>query len=300
MKNQPEIYFLQKLVLKLFNHHQESSLSYDRIKLLCQNLWQQNRLGGERKSAVHQIFFPLVRKGLIEFVGNGRYQLGPCVAIQSFGSISIINPPILPVLSMGQKFELNGIYRFKNPSKELTNELKEIGIPIQRPSIAKTLRCTPSILKVVRTFPQALIPDTSGFQLLSTRNTWEPNVRITPPSLVKASDEGNSKRYLGDQDHTWYEIPNPAQNPDGIYIAILAKKILTGESLGISYSKSKHELKIDKIHVPILIERILHIQSIQDPQGVVEHKSGITFKHIDYPIFYELNRIFHQKITIHE
>ena len=67
MQNQTEI---QALLLRWLKHREKCSI--DRIRTECSNLLKSFQ--EEPKHLLYKMFFPLVRKGYIEFCGNGHYQ----------------------------------------------------------------------------------------------------------------------------------------------------------------------------------------------------------------------------------
>ena len=61
----------QKILLQWFRHNSQDNHGIDKIRLICKNI--QNQLGeSDSKNYLYFFLFPLVRIGLIEFVGEGK------------------------------------------------------------------------------------------------------------------------------------------------------------------------------------------------------------------------------------
>src|SRR5687768_15783123 len=67
--------------------------SYQAIDAICNRLYEQHHPDTSPKEARYQIFYPLIRYGIIEFYGNNQFALSPTTILESEASVLFLHVP---------------------------------------------------------------------------------------------------------------------------------------------------------------------------------------------------------------
>jgi len=244
------------------------------------------------KNALLKVFYPLVRKGFIEFIGNGKYHIANAVVIyfpkkKIAVGVNLTNYQLdkirneFKIISEDEfgivRFELVNIKTFKSKFEVLWSQ----------PEIGLALRNFPKIKDIVDKFERiSSILEGEYFDVI--KHYWKKSSNQSCEIFRTSSD--SQRIYLRTNNLT-LEIPIDKTNPDARPIAECYQAFCQGYDF-LSYNRSTNELRVDNINIPILIERLLRIASIYQEDGVCAIHGKTTFKNISYSVVKELNRIF--------
>lgn len=286
---------IQSLYLQWHRHRGVCSI--EQIRSACSNLLIT--FGLESKSSLFKVFFPVVRRGLIEFCGVGRFQLSsPCMFFYPKERIAVgVN------LYPEQKYKLEGndtlredefgIVRFETNRDQIREFCDKNEVYYSEPNSADILSNFPKISDVVKGFDRGFISSQGEYyDVLNYR--W---LRHKSNELgVLRTAENVSLFYLR-TDEMDYEIPTLKVNPDGRPLAECYHA--TQENIDfLYYSIQEKSLKIDRINIPILIERVLRTASLFTINGVKASFGETIYSNISLPAIKQLNRIFETKTII--
>lgn len=296
MSKQEEI---QALFLKWFKHHGVRSMSQIRqsITAICNSYFLEG-------NGLYLIFYPLVRKGFIEFIGNDCYQIAPAIIIhdsktENSTAINLNDEQIDLLTKMNRKFETDhfGVIRFCSTIKEIQTICKEINCPYSNSNIDHILSNFPSLSAVISKLDVSYSHPFDYFQVLPD-HSWQSNSEKITSGIFR-KDLGSRVFYYSDGVNG-YCIPDSTINPDGRFIVESYHAIKLGIEYFVYHHKKK-ELIVKSINIPILIDRTLRIPSYHLSEGTVNKKSETIYTNISPSAIKQLNRIFEtQIITIYE
>lgn len=290
---------LQVIFLKWFKHHGVRSMSQIRqsITNLCNSYaFEDNGLYG--------IFFPFVRMGFIEFIGDDAYQIAPSIVVhdqkaQVSTAINLDAEQIDLLTKQIEKFEIDpfGVIRFSSTLKSTQFICDQINCPFSNSNIDHILSYFPKLSDVISKFDLSYSHSLDYFQKLPD-HSWQSNSEKITSGIFR-KDLKSRVFYYSDGANV-YCIPDSIINPDGRYIAE-AHHAVKLEIEYFAYNHEENELTVKSINIPILIDRILRIPSYHLPEGTVNLKYESIYKNISPSNIKQLNRIFETKIkTIHE
>lgn len=297
MMNQQEE--LQTIFLKWFRHYGTRSMT--QIRQSVTNLCRSYEFEGK---GLYLIFFPLVRKGHIEFIGNETYQIAPGIVIYDFkaevsAGINLNNEQLNQVTKQIGKFETDqfGVIRFKTTLKNVKILCCEIKCQFANSNIDHILSSFPKLSDVISGYPKKYLSE-SGFRFEILRHSWSEKFERIDSGIFKTSNDA-LVFYFKDEINC-YELPSMYNNPDGWSIVETYQAVKEYIDF-LFYDHEMKELKVKGISIPILIDRILRIPSYHFPDGAVNLKYETIYKNISCINIKHLNRIFGIKIlTNHE
>jgi hypothetical protein len=293
---------LQSIFLKWFKHHGIRSMQQIRlnIKNLC------NSYGFER-NGLYSIFFQLVRKGSIEFIGEDTYQIAPGVIIYDLNSgtstgINLNDEQINDIRAYFDAIEIDnfGIVRFKSELKQTQNICIEIYCQFAYSNIDQVLTNFPRLSDVIlksdgiMSFEKSNTVSSFGFPYNLKKHHFKENSEKINLGIFKISSDAHVF-YLKDGEDT-YKIPSLTINPEGWCIAETYQAIKEGIKF-LTYNVELKQLIIKNINIPILIERILRIPSLHQQDEVINTKCTTIYTNISPLAVKQLSRIFETKIT---
>lgn len=289
----------QSILLDWFKHNSGSSHNLSKIRVICQNISIVEGYGNDT-NYLYRHFFPLVRIGIVEYLGNDNYSLsnpvlhiiGDVIIAVNFDTISLKS---ISHLCKASFFSDLVLYFGSNSKKEIEDGLKATCMKLNISSLFKSL---PNILSFVELLqPLQLVPD-SGFRKYNYYG-WTSTFTSNEIGCYKASDNIASKRYILTSALQWKEIPNRNINPDAFNLAVCYTKVESQHNIGIQYDKQKMELKIFDIHFPIIIERLIWIFYLNRLDDVIiDVNNHLLFTNFPFDTFKQLNRFFLNKIQI--
>ncbi len=263
---------------------------YNKIRLSCIQLYNQCFPDKDAKNAFYLIAFPLMRMGLIEFYGANKYDLAPSVFLSKKKTIIGFNIPESfdePVNGEGFNY-----LRLKK-NEEVLSKIHDTNIPLREFDLYAILKQVPNIKKIISSnLLDEQMLEMKGFQFLSMKNQWGAVPPDNPVGLYRSKDLVYANRYLKSENE-WYKISDQSKNPDAFNMAALYAKILQDESIEVVFNEEKGILEINNFRFPILLERLLFINSILE--GTSANYTDRRYL-IDYRAMKQLNRILLNKI----
>lgn len=258
----------QELLYRWFKEVED--VRYERIKQICNYL--NIKLALNLEKPINNIFYPLLYGGVIEFIGNSRYQITPkCVISKSMNIYIVVNPCTLEQL---QETHIVGVYTINDTINSYSLDSYHFNLH--------------TILKNMPTISQCL----SSYPLIYDRGKG-----LNDNIGLNYSNENDCKRwyFVDSKQNKCYSIPHLSINPDALNIAYCYDKIIKLENNGY-YDTIRKVLKIRKNNIPILIYRLLTIESILTNSTFHIDYDYYIFENIDKKSFIELNRIFCKSI----
>lgn len=252
---------------------------------------------------VSTVFFPLARKGLVEFVGKGVWRISSpqIVMCRSQESCSIIASHCVAEDALNELRNLAKqtsedefhVVRLSCPSHSVKEWGKKYGIPVIIDAGLHILKRIPTISNV---YPIELLEaPCPGFPKYIWANlNWKPNTSGTiSAGYYKMREEPYSKRFLYNG-RKWFRMCSRILNPDADYIARWAAYSFRDKHI-IVHNHKTQVLKVDR-PFPILVERALnsvsyHRVNSADLNSRIFH--CITGQHVA-----ELKRIFSPKLVL--
>lgn len=283
---------IQILLFKWFQHHGKRSIQ--QIRVACKNL--MGSFCVEQKYYLFYYFYPLLRIGVIEFAGNGIYQVAPPVIIYNEGKgiSTIVNFPSNHITKLKEKFELHFvndfgmINLFGNPD-EIRAICLDSELNYSDAEISEMLTYFPSVKAVVQNFEET-INSNLNFRRNITTFSWETPIQENLPGIYISEKDSMVFTFL-DETGKCYKIPAMEKNPEARFVAECYQAILDQKPV-MHYNKMTKEFIVKRINLPILIDRILQMPSLWSGNGKI-NKHGLTiFSNISFKAYKQLNRIF--------
>lgn len=219
--------------------------------------------------AVWNLFWPLVRTGVADYVGKDFYAVTEPVAIHRSGIFLYTGKPGFN----SDRTIFTGIYR--------TDKEEHVdGLRLFSFDGYSVLKSIPSVDKVVDAFDKSSID-------LSKADYYHWKGK---KGLTKRFNDG-AVRYFCIPDILYQrEVPSRDINPDAFSISYNWSRSLNNELSGV-YSRSEQQLTMQSFALPIMIERCLFLESMT--KGLTPTKNGkeILFPGISMEIAKEVNRI---------
>lgn len=248
--------------------------SYEAIRKNCLYLDEAYSLGYGSSSIWH-LFYPLIRTGVIDYVGENYYAACPMISLERNGLVLYSAPGGHCIAEDETPFV--GLYISKR--SEAFPDAK----PFDALSVLRTL---PSVDRIVDSFPKS-IQDLKGAQFYSHK-----------------SDRGLTKELNGGVVRYFYipekvyerEVPSRVSNPDAFNLAFCYSRAVNGEHTG-RYCGMSHTLWVNTFGFLIILFRVLLVESILN--GFIPTVSDLTvsFEGISTRVAKELNRILCKTIA---
>ena len=287
---------IQALYLKWHKHRGVCSI--EQIRTACSNLMKSFNL--EIDHSLFKVFFPLVRKGFIEFTGNGKYQVSqPVILYYRKGQIAVsINQTKEQKRVIENQFELIDIddfdvIRFKSEPNKVKLFCKISNCEYSEPNISEILSNFPKISDVVNKFEPAMI-SSSGEYYDVLNHRWKNN-KNQNVGVFRLSEDSH-KFYLRTKQRD-FQIPDFSINPEGRPLAESFQAAKDNIEF-LYYQRLQKTLTIKHINIPILVDRVLRMASLNSENGVKEEYGKTTYQNIPSSSISQLNRIFGVKIII--
>lgn len=271
--------------------------SFSQIDAVCEIILEQVVCPDELKTyKKNLLLYPLLRRGLVEYASHRRIAATP-----EHGFYHSCNSQVTIV--------------FINPSEETQEKLKtyescrtdvfgSLYLTVSHPGFRNIHRNYPmslqknnalSVLKKMPNFFDYLFSLERCYPTQTTFFYWHPSGKWKPvllekPGCYRATEEIYSKRFFYDG-KTLFELPERI-NPDATHISKCAHLIINGAS---PYNEKNKTLKLNAFETPILLERLLRLNSFQfnyclDNQNLFEEVLAVP------PVVsVELKRIFKVK-----
>lgn len=264
---------LQMLILSWLSKHGARSL--ESIRKNCSFLLGENENSQGSLNSVWKLFWPLVYSGIVDHIGDGYYSLTEPLLID-YGShyVYILKRP----KGIDSEELAAGIYLSHSQSAD--ENLKTVKV-----NPFAILKRFPSIDKIVDSFIDSNQDETA----LTYYN------KHMHRGIAKLGRDGFTRYYSDPEKHYMKEIPDRAINPDAFSIAYCRSRAINEKANGF-YNKDKKELVMSTFAMPIMIYRVLQLQSLTNEELPKRDNRNYVFQNIELPIIKELNRIFCKSI----
>lgn len=275
----------------------QKTRSFTALENVCINLYAQFFSNALSKDAKYVILYPLIRYGVLEFYGNNQYGLAPASALIAGKWVMVCNGPA--VLAGNQEYKC--VY-----DSELGLALYE-----KTPALLKILQqhhfaCPTFYLSdllnkinlnsVVHSWEDNKVVNPINYYFFGSHFSWQPTNNFQRKGIYKKNKENYAQRVLLVDENTWKTIPMRKDHPDGFSIAAFWGFLQSGVDLGVSYYKNQEKLVIAHPLFPLLIERLLFINTLFKS----EFHPSLFKRHyyISQKDFLILNKIFNNRITV--
>ncbi len=299
---------LQSLLFQWIKNHGTRNLVQTRAA--CHGLLRSYDIADEKsiKNCLYDLFYPLLRYGLVEFIGKGNYQASPPLFILSressdyrYAAINLnkfqLEDLRETVSASDFQTDIFQIARFSGPRSNVIEFAGKNQIPIQDNRIDRVLSQIPSIPDTVGSF-EKYYPDSNGFYHFNLDEfEWKKVENELKPGLYKASAEDYSRRYFRCADNTWKRVPLMEENPDSSNIARCAQGIMENKK-SLFYDPVKKQFINKNIFLPILIDRLLRIPSYHLTDGVIQMNGFAIYNNVTMSVYKKLNRIFCNTVEV--
>ncbi len=281
---------LQSSLLTWIKHHQERTIN--QIQQACVDLL--NSVGSDARSPLFKIFFPLVRMGFVEFAKNGKYFVSMPVTLfypQSSTAVAINLTDKQKELLRGryQDFDEDcfGVIRVKSFKAGAIAFCGESECSFSQPDVQTLLGHFPTISRTVLNFEHAMVASHRVEYYDTTNHRWS---RVSQePGLFRISTDAQ-KLFLTINDSVRI-VPDRNINPEGRPLVECYLGMQHSRDC-IKYDCQTGELRISKITIPMLIERLLRLASLDVPYAVQQLNFSTTFPSITNGMLKEIQRIF--------
>lgn len=287
---------LQKGLLDWFWFEPNQLKPLHNIENVCIKIYEQYFPTKNGKNAKYEIFYPLIKYGVIEFYGNNRYGLSPSCALHNNKFYLLSN---IPVGLMDSKNEIRvyrnnlGIQKFEN-CPTIFSFIKKLNIPNSRFLFSESLSKISSFEKIIDGWIEDRVIESENYYLFDTYNKWNSANKNLINGVYKKSIESYSQRTLKLSDTKWKAIPSREQNIDGFNIAVIWSQIQNSWNIGIEYYPTDERLIIKNIFFPLIIHRLLFINTLLE--SPVDFDALVNQYFINQRDFNSLNKLFNNKI----
>ncbi|WP_217601994.1 hypothetical protein [Chitinophaga sp. GbtcB8] len=286
-------------LLQWFYFEPDKFHSYQSIEKTCKRALTTIFSPDEARYAVYNVFYPLLRWGIVEYYGDNRFRLSPTAAIYHHGKVLVCHVPTAMDDTL-QSFKLPeilpGISLYKH-SPVVVDSCKEYKIPLVRFELCRLLSLVPTIAKLIHLWNQEQIIDASGFFQFNASYSWiKINKQAVLPGVYKKSEKTFARKFIMLSGGECKTIPERKKQFDGFSLAVLLSRIQNACELGISYSKQLQLLTIQTHFFPVILERMLSINTLFSDYPGADVANRIY--HIDSKEFALVNNVFHNAIQI--
>lgn len=249
-------------------------VGYEVIKNYCKYLNTQYEIGADEHPA-WQIFLPLFKQGNVDFVGEGKFRVTEPILIKGNQNYIFTN-----TLHAEKKYatDFAFIYCSKiRPTLKFTTEYtfhaKEIFMNV------------PTIDKIVDGFENLSVNDFANLEFDNKKKKL---------GVAKRTDT-ETGYYFVYPNRKIVSVPTWESAPEAINIAYCYSRVVCEENNGY-YDSLNHILKIKKFHLPMILYRVLLIDSLLNEGKPKSDYEYYTFDHISKSVINELNRILCKSI----
>jgi hypothetical protein len=285
---------LQGSLLCWLKHHQTRTTN--QIREACVDLL--TGADADPRNAVFKIFFPLLRMGLIEISDGGKYFASiPAILFypQSHTAVAI-NLLDKQKEILNERFaDINedtlGLLRVKCHKAEIISFCSESRCQFSQPDITNSLKHFPTISQAVLNFERVMLTTVPVEYYDIVFRQWTSIQQ--DPGIFRCSRD--AQRLFLNVNGMVLLIPDRHINPESRPLAE-SYVGMKHTSNSIRYDQEKHELQVFNITLPILIERLLRLASLDIPDAIGQSRTSLTFPSITTGMMKEICRIFEYKI----
>lgn len=283
---------LQALLLKWLRHYNVRTI--EQIRIVCRSLCISNNL--DEKNSALKLLYPLLRMGYVEFIGDGNYQVSQSVIIyypkaSTAVGVNFTDEQKEKLKNLSFNEDAFGTIRFQITLKEILQLHPTLNCHYQEFNNNTPFVHFPKVKHIVTTFEEC----NSAFNnvLFYNNHKWEKGTKQI--GIFKTSSDSHIF-YLGINEKT-FKIPLNTENPESWILAECYQICNERDDIFI-YNRNNKTLTIKNFNLPILVERILRLNSLYQDVTIQEKDFKISFPNILISTVKELNRIFDTKTTI--
>ena len=289
---------LQQGLLDWFWFEPNQLKSFNQIENVCFKLYEQYFPQNNVQNAKYEIFYPLIKYGVVEFYGNNKFGLSPSCAlhINKFSILCNIPSGVTDRINGMPTYSNNlGIQVFENCAA-IDLVIKELNIPNSKFIFSDSLREISSFEKIIDSWIEDRIIDSTNYYLFNANNKWSRSDKNIINGVYKKSEENYSQRTVKISQNKWKVVPSREQNIEGFNIAVVWSQIHNCWNIGIEYFPNDKKLIVKNIYFPLIIHRLLFINTmLESVQDFDIFRNQYFINHQD---FNTLNRLFNNKIEI--
>jgi len=289
---------LQEGLLDWFWFEPNQQKSFNQIENVCFKLYEQYFPKKNVQNAKYEIFYPLIKYGVVEFYGNNKFGLSPSCAlhINKFSVLCNIPSGVTDSINGMPTYNNNlGIQVFGNCAA-IDLVIKELNIPNSKFIFSESLGKISSFEKIIDSWIEDRIIDSANYYLFNANNEWSPSDKNIMNGVYKKSEENYSQRTVKVSENKWKAIPSREQNIEGFNIAVVWSQIHNCWNIGIEYFPNDKKLIVKNIYFPLIIHRLLFINTLL--KSVLDFDIFGNQYFINHQDFNTLNRLFNNKIEI--
>lgn len=247
-------------------------VSYELVNKACSYLDVKFNFSFEKPTL--NLFYPLLYNGVIDFSGNGKFCVTPkCIITKSKNKHIIVNSEIIDssscMVSVGIQV---------SESVELITCENRYNFNLEF-----ILTQMPTVESCILTFQEIYNVKASDF--------------IKNKGVSKKKNDSHRYYFLDPKRKKCYTIPHQSINPDAINIAACYERILDSEYNGV-YDTTCKQLKLKVYRIPILIYRVLMIESLFSGKMPYIDNGCYVFSNISNKAYLELNRVLCKSIKL--
>lgn len=241
--------------------------SYETIRLGCESISESLGLNLEGRAHWH-IFYPLFLSGTLDYAGKDNYALSSSTVVHTGDFTAFINPIQIPEHSIPTR--IPGLYLAeRDPSID--------AIQFNAISVLQTI---PDLESIVNNFPRVVV-DLSDAEYYMHRHR---------KGLTKRYRDGIIRYFHIPETVFIREVPSKRQNPDAFNIAYSYSRAICSLDNG-KYLKNKSILRVSQFGFPIILFRVLLLETLASGTFPAEDNGEYIFPNISNKTVTELNRI---------
>lgn len=270
MSSDDNLFRLQQLLYQYIDCFEYRSLQsiYD----ACNNI-----LPGKEKnsSAAWTLFYPLLYSGVVDFIGKNKYAITAPVVLFNNKNYYYIN---CKPSSNYSPTPFVGIVR-----SDVFDDA--LGIPPQRMDAKLTLKIFPSIKTIVDTFPKVYSDD----KFIFDESSWDKGLATL--------NDGFARFFIIPELLTIKRVPNRETNPEASFLIPYCYSCAMNNDYNGIYFPSTKTLLMRKFAMPIMIYRVLLLNSLANNKYPVNKGEYVIFNNVSNRMASEINRIFNNSIS---
>lgn len=283
---------LQALLLKWLRHYNVRTI--EQIRIVCRGLCTSNNI--DEKNSDLKLLYPLLKMGYVEFIGDGYYQISQSVIIyypkaSTAVGVNFTDEQKEKVKNLSFNEDTFGTIRFQINSKEILQLYPVLNCYYQEFNNKTPLIHFPKVKDIVTTFEEC----NSLFDNVLFYNNYKWERATKDIGIFKTSSDSHIF-YFRIKEKT-FKIPINTENPEGWLLAE-SYQICSERNDVFIYNHNNKTLTVKNFNLPILVERILRLNSLYQKVTIQENDFQIRFPNIPISTVKELNRIFDTKTII--
>ncbi|OQP62905.1 hypothetical protein A3860_26720 [Niastella vici] len=291
---------LQEGLLNWFRYSPTELKSFYSINKLCRSISQRYSTTGYLNNVVYKLLYPLIKIGLIEFYGDGKFRLSPTsILFNQHFLLACCAPESIRekigVASVTEPFSGIAIYAY---SDRVLRGFMNQGIPCNHFNLGSILSKILPLQQIIKEWEDDDIEAIGIAELCywGEGNIWIKKDDYPKCGVFRNGNENYNKKLLRINNHQWKRIPEAKDNIDAFSLAVLFGKIYNNYNIGLSYVASEQVLSVNNQYFPLSLERLLFINTLLSGHSGADGYLGKYF--INQKDVEVLNNLLDQKIVM--